>query len=227
MPISFPLVLENGYPVADVAGTRVLIDTGSPASIGKPGNAFEFDGTAHTLVTSHIGQTVERISTSVQVSFDVLIGNDLLQRKAFAIDYRGGQFVWDLASLPEQGVALNLKDKMGIPSLSAQVNGRNAQLIVDTGATKAYLNESFTRGLDEVGSIEDFSPVFGAIQSPAYSAELTGLGEPFACEFGNLPFGVQQMLNSLGVDGIVGQDVFQRFVASFSLGMHTLHLSPQ
>jgi len=86
-------------------------------------------------------------------------------------------------------------------------------MIVDTGAPISYINHTFIDGLKVESTEKDFSPYIGEFQTDTYMCNVNLLEEVFSYEqtFGNLPEIMGSAVSRLGVDGVIGIDLFKRY----------------
>ena len=153
------LVLKQVY-LNDQGPFRMMIDTGAASCLIRPAFAKRlglfpvyaveqetvagvkrvptamFDDVRIGLVSDH---RVEVMITDVKLpGVDGVLGQSWLVRHDYLLDYRGRRLVLD-ASAPERGVRAALRTSDGRPGISADVNGRRQDLVVDSGASVLIL----------------------------------------------------------------------------------------
>lgn len=60
---------------------------------------------------------------------------------------------------------------MGIPIVACQVNGKSANLFLDTGAKLSYISNNETNHLQGSGKVDDFYPDFGTFSTNVFNLE--------------------------------------------------------
>ena len=93
----------NGHILFDFNNQSILLDTGSPISMGE--GQFELAGHSYELQNNYMGIDNNLISRYLDEDFDVLLGMDILQ-------------AYDLKVDPQQKkieIANNIPVKAGIP----------------------------------------------------------------------------------------------------------------
>lgn len=173
------LVLKQVY-LNDQGPFRMMIDTGAASCLIRPAAAkrlglrpvyaVEQETVAgvkrvpaamfdDVRIGSASDQGVEVMITDVKLpGVDGVLGQNWLVRHDYLLDYRGRRLVLD-ASVPERGVRAALRTSDGRPGISADVNGRRQDLVIDSGASVLILFGQSATGGDSVvltngGSVE-------------------------------------------------------------------------
>lgn len=208
----FTYDLVGGLVVADVGGRRMLVDTGAPASVGR-GGPLRVAGVEVPLSPAFLGTvTPESIGEMLGTRVDGLIGMDLLGRTPFAIDPRTRTVAFGAAARWRGGARLPVRLAMTAPIVRLEVAGRPLSLVLDTGSTHHFLTAARTEGLaPDAEPLEDFYPLLGRFQSPAFTLPLRVGGEERPERFGQLPAALNLLLGLLpGVDGLAGAGLLRR-----------------
>jgi hypothetical protein len=94
---------------------------------------------------------------------------------------------------------------LGCPTLEATIAGRSASAIFDTGAQYGFLlDQDRTQGSVPDGTIEDFNPIVGEIQSAAWRVPVTIGSVRFTERCGLLSGIAKATLQLAGIDAILG-----------------------
>ena len=93
------------------------------------------------------------------------------------------------------------------------VNGRQVQVILDTGAPVSYVTPSLTEGLTPVDRVQDFNPMVpgGIFETPIFEFPASFAGHDFPMRAGHLPKLMGAAISLLGVKGVVGMEILSRF----------------
>lgn len=227
---TFPYEPAGGLVVADVGGRRMLVDTGAPTSVGR-GDPLRVAGVEVPLSPAFLGMvTPESIGEMMGTRIDGLIGMDLLGRVPFAIDPGARTVTFGASARRRRGGArLPVRLALTAPIVRLEVAGRPLSLVLDTGSTHHFLTATRTQGLTpDADPIEDFYPLLGRFQSPAFTLPLRAGGDEQAERFGLLPAALNLLLGMLpGVDGILGAGLLRRgsLACDFARGLIRLDTS--
>ena len=110
--------------------------------------------------------------------------------------------------------------------LDVKLNGRRAELEIDTGAGGLLV----TRSVAEHAGLKAFSPTeFGGVGDQGYKPGYSAYAD--SIHIGNLEFQdcsvkVLDSRSTLDVDGLIGMDVFSRFLVTLDFPMRKLLLDP-
>ena len=72
----FEIDLYDGHLIIEENGMKILVDTGSPVTIGRD-SRFSFMEQSHHCVTSLMGTDISSVSRLMNYSVDVLMGMDV------------------------------------------------------------------------------------------------------------------------------------------------------
>lgn len=205
----YSLVFDQEHWFATIDGRKMLLDTGSPVSVGS--GVITFAGTRTALKPNFAGVTLDELIRLVGVPFDGLLGMDVLAPHRVSFDGKRGilQLVTRLRhGLPEVPIA----SVMGVPTVPITVDGVARRAFIDLGAKVSYV----TGGVAAAGEeIEDFYPGIGRFSTKAGRAATELAGVPMELRFGSLPKLLQMNLMVAGCDAILGAEVLQKAVLHF------------
>ena len=206
----YDIRLSRGHVLIDGGEGLLLVDTGSPMSFHELGR-IRLCGGEYRVPTSLPGAGADYISDKVGERVAGLVGMDILAPLGVRVDVPGGKLTFRPF---EEGTAPVPSGVSGLGYVFADmtVAGRPARVILDTGAPVSYISPSFTEGLTPVDRVTDFNPMVpgdtfetGIFEFPASFA-----GRDFQMRAGHLPGLFTGMLSMLGVDGVVGMEIFGR-----------------
>jgi hypothetical protein len=192
----------NGHIVSPYEGKRLLIDTGSPISIGS--GRLDFLGRTYQLHQPVHGASTEALSEFIGTKIDGLVGLDILRNHDLRLD-------WDTPEFdPKEngdGEKLPLSfGNFGLPAVPVEVNGQTVQAIFDTGAQISYINKSVVVGVCSVAEFRDFHHTVGEFTTDLYRLP-TKLGEQvLTLDYGLLPESVYG-----GNLDILGTEILKHF----------------
>jgi len=215
---TFPLERPNQHVVINDQGKKILLDTGSPISIGwVPG--WTFLGKSVNLLPEFHGFNMEYLSQQVGVHLDVLQGMDVLKDYNLLLNDRA-----QVASFSKGGfmrtfsIRLPLTEYlMKVPAVTVPVEGQPMRLALDTGARFSFLAKNFLKGHQEVGEEHDFYPGYGEFDTPVYSISMMLDGNEYMSKCGILPAGLEMALKATGIDGLLGMDLLDKYVMQLGL----------
>ena len=218
MAWTYPFSWHDGHIIVENGGGRLLLDTGSPASIAD--GPFDFGGRAcaptGALLTG-LGASIDRISELVGLPLTALVGTDVLEEHDLLADPVAGTLTaGDGLSL--EGDRVPLDRFMGIPYTEATVAGVPMDVFLDTGAKISYLEPLFADEYPSLGEAEDFYPLLGRFTTPLRALPVSLDGLDFTLKAGVLPEVLRTLLCLGGMTGVLGTEVLQdrRFLISLS-----------
>lgn len=104
-----------------------------------------------------------------------------------------------------------LKILGGLPGIVVEINKKTASVIVDTDAPISYIDSSFVGNTEYIEEKLDFSPYLGTFSTKIYtcSTDLLVGGKPYSHKFGIPPQQLSDSLSLLGIEGIIGVELFK------------------
>ena len=205
--------LHNGVVCAELDSGPVILDTGSPVSLGD-GSTYRLDGIACQTQPSLLLYSWDSVRESIPFEASALIGTDQLEQSAFRLDVRESSFEW--ISALKNGKPI--KRMTGVPLVDIHLMETGHRFFLDTGASITYVtDESLLDGLACIGEVDDFHPLIGKFTSPLYEATVVFAGESVSTKIGVLPKLFSMSMKPFGVTGILGTDVLAKGVLSLDL----------
>jgi hypothetical protein len=223
---SFCIDLFDGHLIFEDNGQKVLVDTGSPVTIGMDSH-FDFMGNQYNCHTNFLGKNIPEISEMMGYDIDVLMGLDLLRQFYIQTDYQSKKITFSSEEMLFEAIcSVPIIQENGVVCINLIVDGRSAKLALDTGAKISYIDKSYTDGRTIVETREDFSPLINrTFNTPIYSMEAIIGDQPFPVNFGNLPSEIAMMLRAMGLLGAIGFDLFNAFTVHLDFNKNELSLS--
>lgn len=223
---TYPYAMVRGHLIAHCGELQCLIDTGAPLSVcAEP--PLLFAGTRHPAQYNYMGVSCDSLSTDVGCRVDALVGADVLQKYDVLIEPSESTIVVSDDSLPLDGCALAIDDFMGIPIVSAFVNGKTVRMFFDTGARLSYLDPDICSDFSSAGSQEDFYPGMGKFRTETFRVPIVLGTEEMELCVGILPKLLQMTLMMDETTGILGTAVLEKYRVCFAPRRKTLNLKPR
>jgi len=224
------LLILNQVYLNDQGPFRMMIDTGNSSSavpqavanrLGlRPTYAVQAETTAgaktvaaaildKVRIGSLCDSDVEVMIMDLKVpGVDGVLGQSWLSRHDYALDYRRRQLVVDFAAAPAEGVRAPLGAADGRPQVSAEVNGRRQELVVDSGTSALVLfgQMSSTRTqrlVTNVGSVDVGSSRARVTIGGSYNQRLTAVEVNSSPQPGLLPAAAFKSVYISNRDGFV------------------------
>jgi hypothetical protein len=195
----------DGHIIVDTGVQKLLIDTGSPTSIGNA--PVQLGGQPIPVAGNYMGLEVSEISAMVGTPFDVLLGMDVLAGTGLFIDPANQQITLN-ATPAAGGTRMTMSTTMGVPTISCNIGGTYRKLFFDTGATITYLPATAMNGYRPVREVKDFYPGLGTFLSTVYQVPADIGNRQVVIEVGALPDTLQNALLVTGIDGIMGNNAW-------------------
>jgi hypothetical protein len=220
--------MVDGHVIIEYDGRRVLLDTGSPASLGPTGT-WQFCGVPVTLADGGLGITPAQIGEWVGTRVDVLLGADVLSRLRFTIDLdedgSGGHVRFERPAAA--GPSIDLAEFMGIPIATVTVGDEPVRAIVDIGAKLSYLDAQMAAAFAVTGSERDFYPGIGAFRTDVRVVPIEIAGCTVELRCGVLPDSLRMTLAMADTRAILGTELLRHGAITFALPDGVLMLEPR
>jgi hypothetical protein len=219
------LEYDDGHVILESGGARILLDTGAPISVGSiPG--WTFEGVPVPLERDYYGVTTERLSAHIGAGIDVLLGMDFLGKRVFQIDVEAEELRFlDLDDPLPPGEVIPIKPLVGIPTVGFHLDGIDVRAFLDTGARLSYLSDQLIANYPAVATVRDFHPSAGLFETPVRLVPVAFGSSRATLHSGALPPVLDTRLSAAGVRGIVGTDLLEQYIVTFSMPTHELVLS--
>ena len=201
-----------------------ILDTGSPGSFGSKSSA-SICGQTFKIPSSYMGISISTIGKHAAPRCVGLLGMDILGQFDSNIDLSSESIEISTEKLICDGIAIQLETasiegleeltSSGVPVIDAHINGRSFRVVFDTGAEISYLQDDVINSFPEAGRFKDFYPGFGDFDADTYRIGLTLESEKFFVRCGKLPPLLGIPLTTLGVQGIVGNEILKNRKVGF------------
>ena len=197
---------HKGHAIVEVNSRHLLIDTGSPLSIARPGI---------TLAGQPIPANEPRgclslgcLGTYIGLEIDAIVGMDLLSGLDMRIDTFENRLELTRGRFVTGEASADVRALRGLPVVPAhfKLQGPNP-LVLDTGAPVSYLRPELLDGLTSQGEYTDFHPSYGEFTTPVYRRSFTINNRKFVLLFGLLPKVLEETLLPESIDGIIGSEI--------------------
>ncbi|HXV90170.1 MAG TPA: hypothetical protein VD707_02315 [Gemmatimonadales bacterium] len=202
---SYPLLDVKRHLVIVVGGLTVLLDTGSPASIGRRG-LLRLAG--RTWEPASDSPVLAQISAWLGRQVDWLVGVDILATMPVLVDGPGRRVTFGAKSNERGGVKLALELRYAVPEVTIRHGEAAAEAFLDTGAPVSYAAPGAVQGRRPDSSETDFYPLVGPFTTPLYQLDVSVGGRSFSGRFGVLPAQLASVLQLIGERWILGSDYF-------------------
>ena len=223
-----PFKLINDHPILMYNDQNILVDTGSPVSI-HPSGSLVIGDNEFSVQSSVPLVSIQYISEKVGCEIHGLLGMDVINSMPTMFSLKDGfMFMDDDAKYSAHFKKFPLSQMSGgLVAITISVNGKEANMIVDSGAPISYIRSDFVVGLESVGIMEDFSPFIGNFQTETFICDVDTMTnqDVYKQRFGIPPQIISMTLDMLNVDGVIGIELFKRNRLQFS--NHTVFLLPQ
>ena len=206
---TYPLVIYDNHLIANISGLQVLIDTGSPVSIGRA--SLDLLGITCKPQHSFMGLSINLIEEYLGHKIDLLLGADMLNSLCFSINYDDRTVSFSSEPQNLEGKSLPVEKMHNVPIIAIKAGGQHRKVFFDTGAKVSYLKQSLTVGLTCTGKAKDFYPGIGQFETELYRVPLEILDEAIELDCGNLPALIEMTLAMANCDGILGNAIFKYY----------------
>ncbi|MCB5249440.1 MAG: hypothetical protein WCY87_06085 [Candidatus Cloacimonadales bacterium] len=205
--MEFPLRQTKGHIIATIEGEDWLVDTGSPLSFGDID--LVLDGWKIQLLAECMGIGAKFLTEHTDIPLSGLIGTDILNSLDVVFDLPKGVSRLSPELAVHTGAEIPISLCMGVPVLSARINGEHMNCFFDTGAQVSYAPCCILRQVDQIGIFQDFYPTMGAFETILHWAELKLGNTLFRIRCGTMPDFMAGMMNISGATCIIGNEILQ------------------
>lgn len=220
--------LINDHLVITDNGQNILVDTGSPVSF-HPSGSIAFGENEFVVQSCIPGVSTAYLSEKVGCEMHGLLGMDIINRMPMLFSLKDGFVLFDDDARYHNHFNMFPLGPLsgGLVAITISVNGKSANVIIDSGAPISYIRPNFVSGLECVGIMDDFSPFIGNFQTETFICEVKTLTgeEKYRQKFGIPPQIISMTLDMLHVDGIIGIELFKRYRLQFN--NQIVYLPPQ
>lgn len=222
---SYTLKVVNGHIVIDDE-QLLLIDTGSQISFHKSGN-ITLGKEKFNVPISVMGVTDKYLTQKVGAEINGVLGMDVIKKHIITISLKNKLLFFndDAEYSCKLCPAVPCEKLGGLLSIELLINGRNARVLVDTGAPISYIDSSFVDGIERKTIVDDFSPYEGDFKVPTYECKVdlmmnNGRLElnSYKQDFGEMPPTISKIVSTLNMDGIIGYEFFKKFRLQINKG---------
>ena len=221
MSQSIEVIVCQGILCADFNEGRLVIDTGSPVSLG-PNIAVKILGAGVQLSLGFGNYTWESVHQSLPFDAVGLVGVDAFSGSAIGFDV-GNQILTRIDG-PIEGDPVPFA--MGSPVIECSIGEERLRCVLDTGAGLSYLRDSQRAVLGQKnGSQTDFHPILGEFEVDTVACSLMAGGKLTTEIFGLATDNLLALLENAGVDGILGTSFFAQGVVEVDFTNEIVGLS--
>lgn len=227
---TYPLIEFRRHLLLKNTQGNLVIDTGSPVSFHEDG-IIEL-GDCKMNVSNSLNEKVNSryLNKNIGIEIKGLLGMDFMGKYATVFNTRkfGGFISFD-EELFYGTDAMESFSIAGCPGIVMKVNGMSVRMLVDSGAPLSYIDEKFFKDATFVGRKKDFYPM---LETDVFFADTFELPCHIGCGnhkdkdlklvFGLPPTDLGLTLRQIGVDGLIGYDLFRNFRISLEKGQVVL-----
>lgn len=207
---TFEVEEYQGHLIMKCSGKDVLLDTGSPWTLGN-GETLELMGGTVSCERGGPTYNINSVRQLLGRDIDVLMGMNVLDGKCMLVDLTAGKVTFSDEPLTlENAVTVSLERPSNHATIQAQVSGMPVNLVVDTGAQLSYLNDQYIAGQESIGTRNDFHPNLGHYEVPIYGVPVNIAGRDLDVVWGKATPGVSALISQVSADGVLGYDLFKQ-----------------
>lgn len=155
------------------------------------------------------GEIFPKVNKFVDPTVKQILGMDVITQRVF-IDYPKKELVYGDVTTIDTPIAKYDLDIVayGLLTVSLNIGDQKRKMLLDTGAATSYLLEKYAIQGDPAGQIEDFyvgEPNLFTTKLYSLSTEC-GKSMPIPIKYGLPTDSIEQTINMLRVDGIIGYE---------------------
>ena len=205
---SIEVQVVEGILCADFNEGRLIIDTGSPVSLG-PDIAVQLLGCAVQLNSTIGNYAWAQIQESLPFDAAGLIGIDAFSESSLGFDLTNNTLA--LLEMPVEGN--HEPFIMGSPVVRCQIGEENLLAVLDTGAGISYLRNAQLAAFGKpLGRTRDFHPMLGEFEVDTVDCSVMVGNQSVTEAFGLATEDLQRLMQMAKIDAILGTSWFQKCV---------------
>ncbi|MHC1740615.1 MAG: VWA domain-containing protein [Anaerolineaceae bacterium] len=217
----YVLRMVNGHLFTEIEGQSIMIDSGIPISLGKTSEIY-FLNTIHPLLSDYMGVSIDRFEKMVGSRIDVLMGMDILKNYSITLALAQHRL------LISSGLSLSSRERipmtsfMGVPIINIAIDGKVHEVFIDTGTKLSYIKEEIALQYPSIGKERDFYPGIGEFETKVYEIPFQLGIQKFNLKCGVLPAALEATVFVTGKSGIIGSELFEKFMVSLAFPENSL-----
>ena len=141
---AFSYQLINGYPILDMDGMKVLLNTGSAESMGVPGE-ISIAGKISSLKKTTLRLTPDIIGKQIGTPVDIMLGADILTQYDFKLLPEKMQVIFTSGEFHPYGYCNYFELFNGVPITPVSVFNQDIRLFFVTGSRRTYLKQELLK----------------------------------------------------------------------------------
>ena len=206
MSESIEVVVRKGILCADFDEGCLIIDTGSPVSLG-PDIPVRMLGSVVQLNSSFGSYAWTEIQDCLPFDAVGLIGVDAFSDAVLGFDVANNTLARLEVSIDGDDTAFI----MGSPVVHCQIGEDRLSCVLDTGAGLSYLRSGETAIFGQVlGKQHDFHPMLGTFEIETVACTLVVGDQSLTETFGIATAELSELMDTANIDAILGTTFFQQ-----------------
>jgi len=212
MTWNIPFTWKEGIPVLAIGGKLIILDTGSPATLGTDVELCDRTAKASSLLLSLMGERF------LPQWADGLVGLDFFGDFATVVDAGQMEVTFSEGGVQPEGTGVELLEAFypNAPFVPVRLGGQRLRAYVDTGSTLTYIDRELLAGGPEVGRHTDYHPMAGDFTTAVHRVPVGIGGESIELECGAMPVALGLGLGLMGADVLVGSELLRRRRVTFA-----------
>jgi hypothetical protein len=219
MPVNeceIAVILENGVLSSNMDVGRLVIDTGSPRSLGS-NEVISIFGRAVRLNPSLMGYPWANIRRSFDFEVVGLLGVDAFSGLTVCLDISAGFLKVSSEAIDGESVEF----AMGSPTVHCSIADLIQNCIIDTGAKLCYVTDrNLAESGDFSGIAQDFHPLLGTFEVETFDLGLSLFGYEFVERVAVAPSSLSSQLTAMGIGAVIGTNLISRGILTIDFERH-------
>lgn len=202
----YPYLLTNNHIIAIINGYKVLVDTGSPISIGEI--ELKIGKKNFAFNKSYYNIRLDTIIKQTGFEFDGLLGCDIINNYDILFDNLTKRLILydNYPDLPKNNIKTT--DFKGAPIIPLKFYDEEFLFFFDTGSWLSYFDNIANKNLKKSGIFEDFYPTKGFFTTPVFEVSYNICNRTIQSKTGILPPFLKKMMELSSANGVLGINFF-------------------
>jgi hypothetical protein len=210
----YPYLLINNHIIAIINGYKVLVDTGSPISIGEI--ELEIGERTYIFKKNYYNITIKSITQQTGFEFDGLLGCDIINNYDIFFDNFAKRVIFYNNFCDKLPNNIKTTDFKGVPIIPLKCNNEEFLFFFDTGSWLSYFDDIEDKNFKKAEIFEDFYPTKGSFKTPVFEALYNICNRDINSKTGIFPPFLKKMMELSRVQGVLGINFFFNYNIFYS-----------
>jgi len=211
---SYQINFEKGYPIINIDGLKVLIDTGITKSEGAITEWYFLNTIFHLLPSPKIGK-LKYLNSILDTRVDVLLGTDILHDYFVTLDLPNQRISFTNRSMMNSEYETKMVSTWRLQVFPCTIAGNDYRVFLDSSSRLSYIKHTIAEKFSPFGEDTGFYANNGEFLTPIYQVPVNLGGTSLSLRCGVLPPRLEEELFEDRRYAIIGSELLEKFVVAY------------